>query len=70
VHGTWKPTGRKAAGPHTLRPVFKPTGRKAAGEPRWTPYLLVVRPTPHGVGLGRRPGDAHGGPVQAQCEPV
>jgi hypothetical protein len=29
-------------------------GREAAGESRWTPHLVVVRPTPHGVGLGRQ----------------
>jgi len=32
----------------------KPTGREAAGEPRWTPHLVVVHPTPHGVGLVRQ----------------
>ena len=44
-----------------MRPRFKPTGRDAAGEPRLTPHLVMVRPTPHGVGLGRRPREALGG---------
>ena len=39
--------------PPTQGFVFKPTGRKAAGKSRWTQHLVVVRPTPHGVGKDR-----------------
>jgi len=35
------------------RGIEKPTGREAAGESRWTRCLVVGRPTPYGVGLGR-----------------
>lgn len=31
----------------------EPTGRKAAGKTRWKPSHLPLRPTPHGVGLGK-----------------
>jgi hypothetical protein len=33
--------------------VVQAEGRKASGAPRWIRRLVAVRPTPHGVGLGR-----------------
>ena len=41
-------------GSHGTRQAKKPTGRKAAGARRWARHLVVVRPTPHGVGLVRQ----------------
>jgi len=60
--GSWNTTGSiqslTTVGGDSGMVVFKPTGREAAGVPRWMRRLVAVRPTPHGVGLGR-----------GQCEP-
>ena len=68
---------------HAASAPYKPTGRKAAGAPLRIPGSRELRPTPHGVGLGRarstrlrtsrpavRPRAHHAGPqARAGCAP-